>query len=294
MSPDLYQLRQRIGGTVYSGGREWVGPGPGHSRRDTSLHVTVKDDGRLLYHSFANDPAEAVRAHLGIEGARYTPLDRKARERAERERKRIEAETRRQRINWCADVWDQTVNAHGSPVETYLRSRGLTGLIPKVLRFHPAAPRGYDSAETCPAMVAIIHGADGSPTGLHVTFLKADGSGKAYGGKSKFIFGYAKGGAVRLAMPAGGALAVAEGIETALSFTALTGTPACAVLFALNLPDFKPPPEVQTLTIAADGDPTGSDAARRLAEAACHHCDVLIATAPAGTDWNDVLIGGAA
>ena len=164
MIRDLHQLRQRIGGHVYAGGREWVGPGPGHSRRDTSLHVTLKDDGRLLYHSFANDPAGAIRAHLGIEGARHTPLDRKARDRAERERKRIEAETRRHRINWCADVWDQTTGADGSPVETYLRSRGLTGPIPPALRFHQAAPRGYESTETCHAMVAIIHGPDGLPS----------------------------------------------------------------------------------------------------------------------------------
>jgi hypothetical protein len=64
--PDLYEVRQRLGGTVSRGGLTWQGPGPAHSRRDMSLKVDIQDDGRVLVHSFANDPLAACEAHLGF------------------------------------------------------------------------------------------------------------------------------------------------------------------------------------------------------------------------------------
>ncbi len=61
---DLYELRRQHGGHVYDGGRRWVGPGPGHSRRDASLSVRISDDGRPLLHSFSGDPSSPALSTL--------------------------------------------------------------------------------------------------------------------------------------------------------------------------------------------------------------------------------------
>jgi hypothetical protein len=74
-APDLYALKRELGGLVYGGGRQWIGPGPGHSRQDRSLSVRVTDYGRLVWHSFAGDPPDIVRAHLGIDGQQQASQD---------------------------------------------------------------------------------------------------------------------------------------------------------------------------------------------------------------------------
>jgi hypothetical protein len=179
-------------------------------------------------------------------------------------------------------------------VAAYLTSRGIVGEIPPILRYHPAAPTSYEKANTAPAMVAGVQGPDGSPVGLHVTYIKPDGSGKAFGNKSRVMFGYFSGAAIRLAPIDKGELAVAEGIETALSFQMLTGTPTWSVLNTTTMTQFTPPADVSLLTIAADNDLScsGLKAAKDLAQSASRHCDVQIIPAPeVGRDWNDCLQG---
>jgi phage/plasmid primase-like uncharacterized protein len=129
--------------------------------------------------------------------------------------------------------------------------------------------------------------------GLHRTWLRPDGLGKADVTDSKMMLGICAGGAVRLAS-AGPVMAVAEGIETALSVQQATGTPTWAALSApgieaLILP---PLPLAAEVTIAADNDASGrgqaaaEKAARRwIAEGRT----VRIALPPAGQDFNDVL-----
>ena len=289
---DLYTLQNRHGGVVMNNGQDYYGPGPGHSRKDRSLHVTVKPDGAVLYHSFANDPDEAVRAHLGLGGRRSSPIDQQTRAREAFRREKVAAQERIERIAWCADRWREAQPAGGSPIEVYLGSRGITLQPPASLRYHPALPRGYGAKGGHPAMIGIIHGVDGTPTGLHATFLKPDGTGKATFEPAKQMFGYAKGGAVRLGRPTGGRLAVGEGIETCLSYTQLTGVPAYAALSAGNLGVFCPPPEVRELIVAADGDNAGREAAGKVLDAQKSSRSVAIYDAPAGLDWNDVLLQG--
>jgi phage/plasmid primase-like uncharacterized protein len=100
-------------------------------------------------------------------------------------------------------------------------------------------------------------------------------------------FGLLIGAAVRLA-PAGLELAVAEGVETAASFSALEGLPTWATLGTSNLEAFNPPSCVRRLVVAADADPAGLKSAHVLAERLRSRCTVSIASAPAGADWNDV------
>lgn len=294
---DLREIAQRLGGDIYQGGRAAVVPGPGHSKQDRSLSLRLAEDGRrLLWHSFAGDAADQVRKHLGLEAgelARETEAERRRRETAERR----ELERKRR---YCGTLWAETSPATGSLVERYLASRGLHGPIPDTVRFHGRAQLSYpwriDGGElrTWPAMVCLVQHANGAPCGLHVTALRPDGSGKADLRAPRRMLAEAAAGAVRLVpIREDGVLAVAEGIETALAFRQLTGTPTWAALSAGGLRAFVPPPGLKRLIIAADSDDHGEGlaAARALAERARSRVETVIMPAPEGTDWNDQVKG---
>jgi len=296
--PDLKAIALKLGGETYQGGRAAVVPGPGHSKRDRSLSLRIAEDGRrLLWHSFAGDQADQIRKHLGLEAgelSRETDAERKRREdagRRDRERKRA----------FCSTLWRETSPAAGTLVETYLAGRGLHGPIPEAVRFHRRGQLAYPwnleggDVRTWPAMVCLIQHASGAPCGLHVTALKSDGSGKAdLRNGSRRMLGDVAGGAVRLApIGADQVLAVAEGVETALAFRQLSGTPTWAALSAGGVGAFNPPPGLKRLIVAADADDNGKcmTAARALAERARSRTEVVILPAPAGTDWCDQVKG---
>ncbi|MHC4067874.1 MAG: toprim domain-containing protein, partial [Planctomycetota bacterium] len=107
---------------------------------------------------------------------------------------------------------------------------------------------------------------------------------------SKMMLGPCAQGAVRLA-PAGDELVLTEGIETALSILQATGKPTWACLSTSGLKTVILPPEVATVTIAADGDEPGLKAAEKAAARFCHEGrEVKIARPPAGYDFNDLLM----
>ena len=294
-TPDLRAIATRLGGDIYQGGRSAVVPGPPpHSRKDRSLSLTLSEDGcRVLWFSHSGDPGERVWPYLGLEPGRDRQLNPREAERLHRERAKADGVERARKMAFCRGVWAETADAIGSPVETYLRGRCITGQIPKVIRFHPAAPMDYEAKITRPAMVAIVTAADGkSAAGLHVTALLPDGSGKAALANPRRMYGEMAGAVVQLApLPDGGELAICEGIETALSYRDLTGTPTWAGLSTSGLRRFMPPHGLKRLVIAADGDGAGIEAARDLAERASRRCDVVVVPAPEGTDWNDALKG---
>lgn len=290
-SIDLYAIRHLHGGTVYAGGTRWVGPGPGHSRKDASLSVMLTGAGRPVVHSFAGQDFRDCLAHLGL--STDTPRASKA-EIAAAKRER-EAEQRREReasIAFCRAVWEGTQPLEGSPAETYLYSRGLI-FEGSDVRYHPQAPRGRrEDASRHGAMVALVRDADGAPCGLHVTFVTQDGH-KAFQDRSRLMFGPVRGGAVRLA-PIGsdGVLGLSEGLENAGAFNLLKGVPCWAALSTAGLKSFESPPQVRRLLIAADSDDKtgeGLASARSLAERMSRRCDAEVWAAPAGKDWADVL-----
>lgn len=297
-APDLREIVSRLGGDLLQGGNAAVIPGPGHSQNDRSLSLRRSEDGsRVLWFSHAGDDARTVWRYLGLpnstEGRELSPRELERQRKARQDAQRADAA---RKLEFCRAIWAQTQPAAGSPVETYLRGRGITGSIPPAIRFHLAAPLAYPTEErpnppTRPAMVAIATAADGkSAAGLHVTALRPDGSGKAPLGNPRRMFGELAGAVVQLApFPEGGELAVAEGIETALSYRDLTGTPTWAGLSTAGLRRFVAPMGLKRLVVAADGDDAGLDAARNLAERASRRCEALIMPAPTGTDWNDAV-----
>lgn len=125
-----------------------------------------------------------------------------------------------------------------------------------------------------PAMIAIVRNAGGERTGIHRTYLSYDGADKADMPSPRMMLGEVEGGAVRLT-PAGadGVLAIAEGIETALSVTKLFGVPCWAVLAARFIGSsgkdgawsgFDIPKFVKSLIIFADAGKPGKIAAELL------------------------------
>lgn len=280
--PDfLYRLKQHRGGMVYDGGTRWVGPGPGHNPRDRSLSVWVTESGSILVHSFSGDPFDACVSYLGL-GYRAVRVDQETYQRLRRERL---AETHRQRkirLAFCHRMLEGAVALEGSPGAIYFAERGI-GWFPQDVVFHPNAPKDYEETRFGPAILAVAR--VGTPIyGLQATYLRRNLKEKT----GRASFGDIMGSAVRL-LPGAPAMAVAEGLETAASYAELEGVPTWATLGTANLKMFEPPAYVRHLTIAADGDVPGLEAAHTLA-ARCR-CDVTIASAPAGSDWNDVATG---
>jgi len=144
-------------------------------------------------------------------------------------------------------------------------------------------------------MVALVEHAERGPTAIHCTYLQADGTGKASVEKAKSMFGPVGGGAVRFGNErAGEWLAVAEGIETALSVMAACSIPAWAALSASGIRSLVLPANATHVVICADHDDNrvGQRAAYDAAERwRAEGRRVRVALPPRGSDFNDVLVG---
>jgi phage/plasmid primase-like uncharacterized protein len=142
-------------------------------------------------------------------------------------------------------------------------------------------------------MVGAITCWPGRFIGLHRTYLKPDGSGKAPVEPNKMMLGQLRGGSVPLS-PIRETLIISEGIETALS-VALAASPDVSVwaaLSATNMPHLilPPLPFAQTIIIAADPDKAGVKAAYLSARKwADEGRLVKIAVPPSTKDFNDIL-----
>jgi phage/plasmid primase-like uncharacterized protein len=123
-------------------------------------------------------------------------------------------------------------------------------------------------------------------------FLKAGRADRTVALKPKMALAPIKGGAVRLA-PAGGALALAEGIETGLAVQQATGLPVWATLGTSNLKSVLLPDSVRELIIAADSDDAGRAAAQSAGARWARAGYRVRVAAPDAGDWNDVLQKGA-
>ena len=196
------------------------------------------------------------------------------------------------RSAWAARLWEQSLPAAGTPVETYLALRGITGPIPPTFRFQTSLEH-KPTGTRHPAMIAAVkRWPRREVIAIHRTYLHPDGDGKAAIEPNKMTLGPVAGGAVRLA-PAGETLAISEGIETGLSVLVATGTPTWAALSAGGIKrlDLPPLPIAAEIVIAADPDPTGLAAAYDAAER--WHNEgrrVRIAEPPPGQDFNELLM----
>jgi hypothetical protein len=259
---------------------------PERRKRQNALTLADGRNGRLVLDCKKSGCAFLdILAAAGVRSGDYTPPDaatlaqREAEQRAEAAKRAAQAKR----------LWDEAQPIGGTVAETYLHGRGVTCPLPPSLRFHAACWHG-PTAKRYPALVALVQGSGLSA--VHRTYLRADGLGKAAIDPDKMMLGATAGGAVRLT-DAPGPLVAAEGIETALSLASgLLGRPATvwAALSTSGIRGLHLPPRPGRLTIAADGDTAGREAANALAERA-HALGwaVSLLPAPQGKDWNDIL-----
>ena len=171
---------------------------------------------------------------FGYEHSHKTEPDAWNPQQAYREMQVAVADDTAQRSAWARRKWLKCRDAGGTPVETYLRARGITRAIPPTIRSHPSK-KHRESGRRFPAMVAAVTvWPSREVVGIHRTFLRPHGLGEADVHKNKMMAGPCGGGAVRLA-PAASVLALAEGLETSLSVQLLYGEPVWAALSGGNL-----------------------------------------------------------
>ena len=182
----------------------------------------------------------------------------------------------------------------------YLRERTGITVVPRCLRYLARERYTEDGSAPSwhPVMLARVEPSDaaaamGARSALHRTYLDRD-QGKARVAEPRKMLGtMPPGAAVRLA-PHAAELGIAEGIETALSASAMFHVPCWAALTADLLVKWSPPASVTTVRVFADNDGshTGQAAsyelARRLGSLGIR--TVVEIPEHEGDDWNDVLL----
>ncbi len=180
------------------------------------------------------------------------------------------------------------VRPPGAAVQAYLAGRGLD--VPPAIRqarlvyWHERKQLGeFD------CMVALVSSPQAKPLTYHVTYLR--GGKKAEVPCARKVMppvATITGGAIRL-YPVAEEMGVAEGIETAIAATMLTGIPTWAAVSANGVESFQPPARCKRLVVFGDNDTsfTGQAAAYALAKRlklAGLDCEVRI---PDRGDWAD-------
>jgi hypothetical protein len=270
-------LVERLGG-------HWTSNGgmcrcPAHADRTPSLSVRPGRS-RLLFHCFAGCAAEDILRALALYGS-------------------IEPAAPFTTASWGAErgagtgsaalrLWAGARGLAASPAETYLRGRGLDASSPE-LRFHPRTPHGPKPLTRFrPALIAAVRDEAGV-VAVHRTFLSPRGRRGPHRPQDKCGLGPFGRGAVRLGAAAP-RLGLAEGIETALSASALFQLPCWAVLGCERFALVALPTEVRELLLFLDND-AGGRRGEALARESFTDLVSIAAHYPerAGADWNDVL-----
>jgi phage/plasmid primase-like uncharacterized protein len=184
-------------------------------------------------------------------------------------------------------VWDERI-------AVYLHSREI-GLTSAVLRFQEQAPHRLGAR--LPAMLAPVVDVTGEQMGVHLTYLRRDGGGKATLPKEyqRECRGVIHGGAIRLAEHDPDAeLVVGEGVESTLSAMQLFDRAGWAAVYAAGLKTMELPRDVRRIIIAADNDASGAGQRNALAAYdrwTAEGRSARIKTPPTvGTDFNDLLL----
>jgi hypothetical protein len=282
-------IAQALGGRRT--GRTWMACCPAHDDKTPSLAIRDGVDGKVLVKCHAGCSQEAVIDALRRKGLWEEPQPFTRGRKVQTYPAFTNDPDSEKRSDFARSIWASARPIAGSVVETYLASRGLRLPEGTALRFQPRL--SHPSGGTWPTMVALVaRGTDRVPLGIHRTFLRPDGSGKAPVVSQKMMLGPCRGGAVRLGTSTEGLL-VGEGIETCLAAMQAIGRPAWAALSTSGLRSLDLPDDIRDVTILADGDPPGEMAAQHAARRWLREGRrVRIARAPVGMDFNDVLLAG--
>lgn len=239
---------------------------------------------------------------------------RRARLTAEAKAQREEDDKKNRRIEevWSTSSPIRERDDDSAPVVQYLKRRSIF-LGEKNLSLGDSLRAGperlfFEDGRTAgryPTLLAAVRSPEGEIVTLHQTVLTPEGF-KAPLKAPKRIMPLSsgrtiRGGAIRLGIP-NKVLAIAEGIETALSVTRALRIPCWATISASGMESFIPPEQVKSILIMADKDrsETGLKAAEKLKARLMRsgvYAEIIL---PAddipqdakGVDWNDVLTKG--
>lgn len=279
----------------------WAGRGgmcrcPAHQDKTPSLSIGETRDGRVLVRCFAGCDQMVVIGALKARGlwgsgevtmdpsypGSFTTAHDRARDKEDRRTK-----------EYALTLWERALAAKGSPVEAYLRARGIRLPISDQLRFIPHL-KHTSSGRFFPVMVARIADERGF-CAIQRTYLDENLPQKADLSDEKMSLSRMGAGAIRLREP-GVVLGLAEGIETALSSTQLYQITTWATCSATRLGTIEIPKQVRSIIIFADAGKPGMTQAIKAADRYEHKgYPVEIITPSAhyeGTkagDFNDIL-----
>lgn len=257
---------------------------PAHDDRTPSLSVRPGER-QLLLHCFAGCQTGAVidaLRGLQLVGPERPPGGGGQGSPADPGRRNREA---------AASLWSAARSIGKSPAAAYLKGRGLD-LEVSDLRYHARTPLGRGAAALFrPALLAAVRDESGL-VAVHRTFLDLGPVRLSAMASPKRALGPLGRGAVRLRPPEAGLLGLAEGIETAMAATLLTGIPCWAALGTERFGRIELPAAAGRLVLFLDND-RGGHRAGKLALEALGSRGIGIEVRrpqPSGADWNDVLL----
>lgn len=209
------------------------------------------------------------------------------------------------RSRWLNALRFDASDPDQNPLQLYLQRRAIAGVDESFLEDLRFERRFFDceSRQWHPAMLAAVRDVSGQLVTVHRTLLTGDGH-KADVGVPKRLMRLPEGRtitgcAIRFGEPHE-VLALAEGIETALSVVVATGLPCWACICAHGMEVVEIPKQVKRVLIFEDKDlsGTGERAAQALyIRLKTEGVQVRVASVPSevpvglkGIDWNDTLL----
>ena len=189
----------------------------------------------------------------------------------QRARMNADPDEERRRTACAREIWDRAHPVLGTMAEAYLAGRAIR-LPPEgttALRYLPRL-RHAPSGRGFPCLLAAVTDEHGRFTALQRTWIAEEGGGaKAPVTPARMTLGPMRRGAIRLFEPRARTMALAEGVETALSAYALYAVPVWAAAGAGRMAAVALPAHIERLVIFADVGPAGEREAVRAARA--HH-----------------------
>jgi phage/plasmid primase-like uncharacterized protein len=296
---DILDIIQRYA-TLKRRGQDWWGQCPIHADRTPSFQVSPGHQNFRCWgcgaHGDVIDFLAAVeRLDTGgalarfrdlVGGAAPDPAAKAARAGRMAAAAALEAQETARRVALALAILNQseplTMRSPELPVRYLVERRGITRWQPHALRWHPACPWGQDRVG---CLVVPVSNVAGDVTGIWRIRPSLDGTVERRG------LGSVLGGCARViddaALPI---IAVAEGVEDALSAWVLTTYPCWAALSTAGMAALELPAAFREVLICADADAVGLAAARALAtRMRAQGREVRVIQPQAGKDANDVL-----
>jgi putative DNA primase/helicase len=304
MTPSLDIIARAVGGQVvkFRGRAQVVAPGPGHSRADRSLAITISPSAPsgILVHSFAGDDWRSCRKYvLDRLGMRDGPRYRQGRFFPTQPPTQPPPDDH-ERVRHALGIFGEAKDLRGTPAWTYLDRRGialdqLPDCIGNSLRWHARCPWGCGQ-HGC--MIALFTDAlTGEPRAIHRTAITPAGlkvGRMSLGPKAACVIRLWPDDTVEQDLVLG------EGIETTLAAATRFChrgkplQPAWAAGDAGNLENLAVIERVKVLTLLVDNDATGRGQ-RAAKKCACRwnaaECAVIrLIPRQSGNDFNDLIM----